>query len=65
MLSEASEVLRAEERMAWQRLVRVLSHEINNSLAPIKSIAYSLSRMFSGLGNCRSKNGKTSGMGWT
>jgi two-component system nitrogen regulation sensor histidine kinase NtrY len=49
MLSEASEVLRAEERMAWQRLVRVLSHEINNSLAPIKSIAYSLSRMFSGL----------------
>ncbi len=47
MLSEASEALRAEERMAWQRLVRVLSHEINNSLAPIKSITYTLSRMFS------------------
>jgi two-component system nitrogen regulation sensor histidine kinase NtrY len=47
MLSEASEALRAEERVAWQRLVRVLSHEINNSLAPIKSITYSLGRMFS------------------
>jgi len=45
VLSEASEALRAEERSAWQRLVRVLSHEINNSLAPIKSIARTLSRM--------------------
>ena len=47
MLSEVSEALRAEERLAWQRLVRVLSHEINNSLAPIKSIAHTLSRLFS------------------
>ena len=31
-----------EERQAWQRLVRVLSHELNNSLAPIKSIATTL-----------------------
>lgn len=45
VLSEASEALRAEERSAWQRLVRVLSHEINNSLAPIKSITRTLSRM--------------------
>lgn len=45
VLSEASEALRAEEGVAWQRLVRVLSHEINNSLAPIKSIAYSLRRL--------------------
>jgi two-component system nitrogen regulation sensor histidine kinase NtrY len=37
-----SRVLRAEERSAWQRIVRVLGHEINNSLAPIKSIAGSL-----------------------
>jgi signal transduction histidine kinase len=37
-----SAVLREEERQAWRRLVRVLSHEINNSLAPIKSIAESL-----------------------
>ena len=42
VLSEASEALRAEERLAWQRLIRVLSHEINNSLAPIKSIARTL-----------------------
>jgi two-component system nitrogen regulation sensor histidine kinase NtrY len=45
MLSEMSEVLRATERSAWQRLVRVLSHEINNSLAPIKSIARTLLRL--------------------
>jgi nitrogen fixation/metabolism regulation signal transduction histidine kinase len=44
MLSEVSEAVRAAERMAWQRLVRVLSHEINNSLAPIKSIARTLLR---------------------
>src|SRR6266540_1879972 len=31
-----------EERSAWQRLVRVLGHELNNSLAPIKSVAGSL-----------------------
>ncbi len=42
MISDLSRVLRAEERSAWQRLVRVLGHEINNSLAPIKSIAGSL-----------------------
>lgn len=45
LLSEASEALRAEEHSAWQRLVRVLSHEINNSLAPLKSISRTLSRM--------------------
>src|SRR5215472_4472155 len=45
VLSEASEALRAEERLAWQRLIRVLSHEINNSLAPIKSIARTLRRI--------------------
>ena len=42
VVSDLSRVLRAEERSAWQRLVRVLGHEINNSLAPIKSIAGSL-----------------------
>src|SRR5205085_592563 len=34
--------LREEKRIAWQRLVRVLGHELNNSLAPIKSVAGSL-----------------------
>ena len=41
-LSDLSRALREEEREAWQRLIRVLSHEINNSLAPIQSIAGSL-----------------------
>jgi two-component system, NtrC family, nitrogen regulation sensor histidine kinase NtrY len=41
-LADVSRALREEERVAWQRLVRVLSHEINNSLAPISSIASSL-----------------------
>ncbi len=49
VLSEASEALRAEERLAWQRLIRVLSHEINNSLAPIRSIARTLGRLSSNL----------------
>ncbi|MGH7529845.1 MAG: sensor histidine kinase [Gemmatimonadales bacterium] len=42
VLSDVSRALRDEERKAWQRLVRVLGHEINNSLAPIKSVAESL-----------------------
>ncbi len=42
VVSDLSRVLREEERTAWQRLVRVLGHEINNSLAPIRSIAQSL-----------------------
>ncbi|NIM47757.1 MAG: PAS domain-containing protein [Gemmatimonadales bacterium] len=42
VLSDLSRTLREEERQAWKRLVRVLSHEINNSLAPIKSTAGSL-----------------------
>ncbi|HEX4666926.1 MAG TPA: ATP-binding protein [Chthoniobacterales bacterium] len=42
VLTDLSRTLREEERKAWQRLVRVLGHEMNNSLAPIKSIAGSL-----------------------
>jgi nitrogen fixation/metabolism regulation signal transduction histidine kinase len=42
VLSDVSRALRGEERKAWQRLIRVLGHELNNSLAPIKSIAGSL-----------------------
>jgi len=42
VLSDVSRVLREEEREAWRRLVRVLSHEINNSLTPIRSISGSL-----------------------
>jgi nitrogen fixation/metabolism regulation signal transduction histidine kinase len=42
VLADVSRPLREEERQAWQRLIRVLGHELNNSLAPIKSIAGSL-----------------------
>src|SRR3984957_8378749 len=42
VLSDVSAALREEERLAWTRLIRVLGHEINNSLTPIKSIAGSL-----------------------
>ncbi|HEX6132697.1 MAG TPA: ATP-binding protein [Longimicrobiales bacterium] len=47
VLSDLSKTLREEELLAWQRLIRVLSHEINNSLAPIKSIAGSLKALMS------------------
>jgi len=42
VIADLSRALREEERQAWQRLVRVLGHELNNSLAPIRSIAESL-----------------------
>lgn len=42
VLADLSRALREEERQAWQRLVRVLGHELNNSLAPICSISGSL-----------------------
>ncbi len=42
VISDISRVLRDEERQAWQRLIRVLGHELNNSLAPIKSVAENL-----------------------
>ena len=48
VLSDVSRALREEERLAWQRLIRVMGHELNNSLAPIKSIAGSLHARLSG-----------------
>jgi nitrogen fixation/metabolism regulation signal transduction histidine kinase len=42
VLSDMSRALRDEERQAWQRLIRVMGHELNNSLAPIQSVAQSL-----------------------
>jgi two-component system nitrogen regulation sensor histidine kinase NtrY len=42
VLSDLSRTLRDEERKAWQRLIRVLGHELNNSLAPIQSVAQGL-----------------------
>ncbi len=42
VLSDLSRTLRDEERNAWKRLIRVLGHELNNSLAPIQSVAQGL-----------------------
>lgn len=45
VLTDLSKALREEERQAFQRLIRVMGHELNNSLAPISSIAGSLERL--------------------
>jgi two-component system, NtrC family, nitrogen regulation sensor histidine kinase NtrY len=42
LLADVSVALQEEEQIAWKRLIRVLGHELSNSLAPIKSIAGSL-----------------------
>ncbi len=47
VLADVSAPLREEERQAWRRIVRVLGHEINNSLAPIRSLAGSLRNLIS------------------
>ncbi len=38
VVTDLSAALREEERRAWRRLIRVIWHELNNSLAPIKSV---------------------------
>ena len=45
VLSDLTRALRQEERQAWQRLVQVLRHEINNSLAPIQSLSGTMRRI--------------------
>ena len=44
-ITDMRSLLRTEERKAWQDLIRVISHEINNSLSPIASISQTLKRM--------------------
>lgn len=46
-VTDVNRLLRNEERKAWQSLVRVISHEINNSLSPIASISQTLSQIIS------------------
>jgi two-component system nitrogen regulation sensor histidine kinase NtrY len=48
VIGDLTRPLREEELQAWQRLVRVLGHELNNSLTPIKSIAGSLQNLVAG-----------------
>jgi two-component system, NtrC family, nitrogen regulation sensor histidine kinase NtrY len=45
VISDLTQALGEQELQAWQRLVRVLGHELNNSLTPIKSIAGTLDSM--------------------
>ncbi len=45
VVNDVGRVLREEERQAWQRLLRVLGHEVNNSLAPIRSMAETLATL--------------------
>lgn len=47
VITDLSRALREEERQAWQRLIRVLGHELNNSLAPIKSMAGTVAHLLS------------------
>ncbi|MFB3904069.1 MAG: PAS domain-containing sensor histidine kinase [Acidobacteriota bacterium] len=48
VLADLTQALRREELQVWKRLVRVIGHELNNSLTPIKSIACSLTSLVSG-----------------
>jgi nitrogen fixation/metabolism regulation signal transduction histidine kinase len=57
VLSDVSAALREEERLAWERLIRVLGHEINNSLTPIKSIAGSLRGRLAALNDVSGEKG--------
>ncbi len=50
LLADVSLPLQEEERLAWKRLIRVLGHELSNSLAPIKSIAGSLRERVESIG---------------
>lgn len=56
VLADVSRALREEESLAWQRLVRVLGHEINNSITPIKSLSERLQHLLT-----RSKPGDEHG----
>src|ERR1700724_90239 len=63
VLSDLSRALRDEERQAWQRLIRVLGHELNNSLAPIQSVAQSLESGLQSLTSApESQSGPTAGL---
>jgi two-component system nitrogen regulation sensor histidine kinase NtrY len=47
IISDVRQALREEERLAWQRLIRVIGHEVNNSLTPIRSLAETLQELLS------------------
>jgi len=43
-ITDVQQLLYEQERQAWQKLLRVLSHEVNNSLTPICAISQGLSK---------------------
>jgi two-component system, NtrC family, nitrogen regulation sensor histidine kinase NtrY len=47
IIFDLRQALREEERLAWQRLIRVIGHEVNNSLSPIRSLATTLQESLS------------------
>lgn len=47
IISDVRQALREEERLAWRRLIRVIGHEVNNSLTPIRSLATTLQESLS------------------
>ncbi|ACJ30029.1 Sensor histidine kinase [Shewanella piezotolerans WP3] len=62
-ITDIQNLLREEERLAWQKLLRVLSHEINNSLAPITSISDTLLRQMSRDTDCKHDGDLKDGLG--
>lgn len=55
-ITDVRTLLRSEERKAWQSMVRVISHEINNSLSPIASISQTLKKMITVQGHGENNN---------
>ncbi|MBX2859464.1 MAG: hypothetical protein KTR17_12450 [Cellvibrionaceae bacterium] len=45
LLTEMDYLLRQEQFKSWEELVRVISHEINNSLSPISSLSQSMTSL--------------------
>jgi nitrogen fixation/metabolism regulation signal transduction histidine kinase len=64
IVADVREALREEERIAWQRLIRVIGHEVNNSLTPIRSLAETLRDMLQqALGAGRAREEMLEGLG--
>ena len=42
VLTDVEQLIKKTRQASWQQIIRVMSHEINNSLSPIKSLAQSL-----------------------
>jgi two-component system, NtrC family, nitrogen regulation sensor histidine kinase NtrY len=55
-ISNIQNVLEGQETEAWQKLIRVLTHEIMNSIAPISSLSATVEQM---LNKVESKNCET------